>query len=380
MRDAIVVGAGLAGSSAAAALSAHGWDVLLLERDTFPRHKVCGEFLSPEARQSLHALGVLEAVAEQNPVELVGAELASGHAKPLPVDLPGVAWGISRYAMDASLAQAAIAQGAELWQAATVQHVERQSDGLFEVIGRRQGEAFAEEARLVLLATGRAGGAKLPPGRDARSTGGWRSCVGVKAHYTNVEMPAHIELYLYEGGYVGINPVEGGRSNVCLLVQTENFQRTGADRSGELRHAAAQTGLGKRLENANICSESLTAVAAVDTQRRPQPVWQSSMCIGDVAAMIPPLCGDGMAMALRAAELSIPLAHRYLSGDMGMQDMLTHYQRDWQHEFQSRLHVGQSLQWALGLPYAGSALLSVGQVMPRLVSTLARATRGTVHA
>ncbi len=378
MYDVIIVGAGLAGSSAAAALAHAGKDVLLIEKEAFPRHKVCGEFLSPEAQQSLANLGVLEAVSARQPVPLTGASLASGYSQLLPVNLPGAAWGISRFAMDAALAEAAVSYGCELWQKATVTSVQRNDDTSMMVQGRRHGTLFSVEAWLVIIASGRSGGAKLPPKRVLTRADSWSQCVGVKAHYLNVDMPNRVELCMYPGGYVGINPVEDGRVNVCLLVQTDAFQQNGGSPLAALSHSAESTRLGERLEGAVIDSESVCTVAAVDTQRTPEPIWNGSICIGDTAAMIPPLCGDGMAMALRSAELVVPLTVRFLDGKLSYSELLLTYRQVWQKEFRLRLRVGRRLQTLLGLPLAGTALIAAGKYLPGLVDYLGQATRGSV--
>ncbi len=107
MRDVVVIGAGLAGSGIAATLAQQGWDVLLIERDAFPRHKVCGEFLSPESQASLHALGLYAAVAALDPCPVTNVRLVTQNGAIVEAALPGHAWGVSRYALDGALATAA---------------------------------------------------------------------------------------------------------------------------------------------------------------------------------------------------------------------------------------------------------------------------------
>ena len=109
MHDVVIVGAGPAGSAAAAALAQRGWDVLLLERDHFPRHKVCGEFLSPEAQATLQALDLATAVAAGQPVALTHATVTTQRGQTVRMTLPGPAWGVSRFVMDAALAAAFVA-------------------------------------------------------------------------------------------------------------------------------------------------------------------------------------------------------------------------------------------------------------------------------
>ena len=111
--DVAIVGAGPAGSSMAAVLAQRGWHVLLVERDTFPRHKVCGEFISPEAQDTLHRLELYEEIATRKPLPLNGVKISSCHGRTLQRGLPGEAWGLSRYEFDAGLAKAAVALGVE---------------------------------------------------------------------------------------------------------------------------------------------------------------------------------------------------------------------------------------------------------------------------
>lgn len=374
MHDVIIVGAGLAGSGAAAHLASRGWDVLLLERDHFPRHKVCGEFLSPESQHSLQVLGLFDAVKAAQPIDLKGAEISVANGSHLEVDLPGIAWGLSRYALDQALAQAAVVKGADLWQGAVVQNVQP-SNRYVQVQGRREGQRFQVEARLAIIASGRSGSANLPPETLVQARNSWRNCVGVKAHYTNVDMPNRVELALYPRGYIGINPVEGGRANVCLLVQADSFQRSAM---AELTSAVQQTRLSERLTAASICIDSMCTVANVDTQRKPEPIWRDMACIGDVAAMIPPLCGDGMAMALHSAQLLTPLADRHLSGELSQADYLSQYREVWHQAFRVRLRVGQNLQKLLSIPLVGNGLLHVGRQVPALADYFGRVTRGPV--
>src|SRR5690349_22682761 len=101
MHDLVIIGAGVAGSSLAAALASRGWDVVLLERRQLPHHKVCGEFLSPESQASLRTLGLYDTVAALGPSAMTRARLFSPRGFHLQVELPGVAWGVSRFALDA---------------------------------------------------------------------------------------------------------------------------------------------------------------------------------------------------------------------------------------------------------------------------------------
>ena len=377
-RDVVVIGSGLAGSGIAAALAQRGWDVLLLERDRLPRHKVCGEFLSPEAQHSLAQLGVLNDVAALNPLPLHGAAVITAGGISVQMALPAPAWGLSRYALDAGLAAAAERCGAEFRPGCNVTGVQQMPEGAVVRL-RCEGEEQAVRARCVIAACGRHSTAALPPRNTGGDKRGWRHCVGLKRHYTGVVMEPHVELYLFPGGYVGINGIEGGRANVCALVTYEAFQTAGKSLDCVLAAAVERhPQLGARLAGAQPVRGSECAVAPVDTERRPAP-WDPQLaapCLGDTAAMIPPLAGDGMAMALRSAELCLEGAHAWLSDSLSTEGWAAAYTRAWGVEFGRRLRLGRALQRGLTVPHLGDLLAKTGQLLPPLAALMFAHTRG----
>lgn len=381
LRDVVVVGAGPAGSAAAAALAQQGWDVLLLERDEFPRHKVCGEFLSPEAQATLQALDLQDAVATTAPVLLTAATVTTQRGQTVEMALPGQAWGVSRFALDATLADAAQSKGVELWTGATVKTF-TQSDDHYVVHwqDRLQVEETPRPARVstraLMIACGRHSALGLPP----YSTPHTRPLfVGVKCHYAELAMPAQTELFFFPGGYAGVNPVEGGRVNLCLLLSYPAFKRAGRSAPTTLAAVGAwNPALGRRLVGGRALAGTITTVAPVDTGNPAAP-WAGVPCLGDAAVMLPPLCGDGMAMALRSAELCVPLADAFLRGQMTLDAWAAAYQKRWHAEFDQRVRTGRWLQRMLALPFLAEPLVSLGRVAPPLAAYFLKATRGSAR-
>lgn len=377
MHDVVVVGAGPAGSTLAVALARQGWDVLLVERHDFPRHKVCGEFLSPEAQDTLRQLGLLQRLATLAPVSLSHVRLTTPAGSTLRTALPGQAWGLSRYAMDAALATAARQQGVTLWTGTTVTAWQPRGHG-YEVHLRGTGQPIVCTARAVIMACGRHTLAGLPP-RPAASgrLSGWRRCVGVKAHYTGVRMPPQVELFLFSGGYVGINPIEGDRANVCMLIDYQGFVGAGKSVAEVLDAATAwNVAFARRLNGARLVPGTACAVAPVDTARRAEP-WAGLACLGDTAAMMPPLCGDGLAMALRSTVLCTPLADAFLRGQLTLAGWEQAYTSAWQREFRQQLRLGRWLQNLLGRRGVRDGLIGLGQRLPAVADYLVQATRGS---
>jgi flavin-dependent dehydrogenase len=373
IRDVVIVGAGLAGSSLATVLSNLGWDVLLLERRHLPQHKVCGEFLSPESQASLWALGLYDTVAALGPSQMSHALLVSARGRSLQVALPGEAWGISRFGLDAALADAARDAGAELQTGVTVTEL-IESGGSYRVELQSGQDRSVVQARAVVAGCGRHPVPNLrPTSAKAHSR---QTFVGVKCHYQDVIMPPQVELFLFRGGYAGLAPIEDGRFNLCLLVTREIFARAGGTVRSMLDAAARwNPELGHRLVGARPLHETEIAVAPVDTGQPGVP-WDTTARVGDAAVMIPPLCGDGQAMALRSAELCAPLIHDFLQRRLSVGGLKVAYEAAWHHEFDRRIHIGRHLQTLLGMRGVSDALLGIGSLFPRLASQLMLATRG----
>jgi flavin-dependent dehydrogenase len=380
VHDVVVVGAGPAGSAAATALAQRGWDVLLLERDHFPRHKVCGEFLSPEAQGTLRALHLHSAVAALTPVALTHATVTTQYGQTTRMPLSGPAWGVSRFAMDEALATAACHHGVELWSGVLVKEVaNRDNEYVIHVQSRSAtGQAPRSgivKSRALIIACGRHSASALPPHPVPHER---PLSVGIKCHYVDIAMPAQVELFFFPGGYAGVNPIEDGRVNLCLLLSYEAFRRTGQSVAGTLAAIREwNPALGRRLAGGQALTESICTVAPVDTGRPAMP-WADVACLGDTAIMLPPLCGDGMAMALRSAELCAPLADAFLREELSLEGWGTYYQQVWQAEFERRVRTGRLLQQMLAVPLLTEAMVGVGRLAPPLATYFVNATRGAM--
>jgi flavin-dependent dehydrogenase len=375
MYDVIIIGAGPAGSSLAAALARRGFQVLLAEGKELPRHKVCGEFLSPESLQSLRALGLYHRVADLRPETMRSALLVGHRGLSLRLPLPGDAWGISRFALDAALLAAAREAGADVRTGTPASLIAPEGRTFRVAVG-----GVWLEARAVIAAWGR----QTCPGlRAHKPPPAPRAWVGLKRHYEGAAPgDGEVALYFVAGGYVGLAPVEGGRLNCAALVSQPAFAAAGGRPDRFLESACRQNpALARRLAGAHPAAESEVTVAAVDTGRAPIP-WNNSgwPLLGDAATMIPPLVGDGMAMALRSAELTLPLVEGYLHGALSRAGWAERYSQAYRAEFARRIRLARQVQTWLIRPLVSDGLILLGHLFPDLAARLVHATRGPVHA
>lgn len=370
--DAAVLGAGIAGSIMAMRMAASGWNTVLLDRGPFPRHKVCGEFLSPESQQLLAAMGqggLLPSLqAEQ--IHFIRIALPSG--MPLEIPLPNPAFGVSRYALDSALHQSAMQAGAELHLGMTVTAVRPIGAAAdYEIEYRQDGEKGIVRARSAVAAWGRRPLAGLPGCEPSRSDG----FVGVSSHYIGVRQEPSVEMYFFPGGYLGIVPIEGGRVNVAALFTAQAFKLAGKSAGAAIRSAMAlHPGMKQRLEGGAPVQGTEMVVAPVITGR-PLAPWETLPRIGDSALMIPPLCGDGMAMAIRSAERCAGCADSYLRGDITLTDWERIYTRSLRQEFAGPFWWGRLLQAVFSRPLLSQRVVQIGRKWPGAAQQLVRATR-----
>jgi flavin-dependent dehydrogenase len=136
--------------------------------------------------------------------------------------------------------------------------------------------------------------------------------------------------------------------------------------------------LRRRLAEGHMLPETARSVAPVDTERPALP-WTMLPRVGDAVTMIPPLCGDGMAMALRSAELCGPLAHDFLRGHLSYVGWQQHYCQYWQREFAVTLRIGRQLQALLARPLLADIMLTAGKLLPFGARQVVHATRGKLR-
>jgi flavin-dependent dehydrogenase len=360
----VVLGAGLAGSAAGVLLARAGVPVLLLERTPYPQPRLCGEFISVEAVQALDALGVdVRALGGQ---ATRGLRVACGKLC-IETELPFEAMGLSRHTLDGALQQRAQEAGARLqrgWRAAIVQL----GDGRRPFV-LQAGDGSAIQTHTLLLACGKTDLAPLarPLRGAAEPLVGWQLHLRLAAAQAR-RLAGHVEVFLFDGGYGGLQPVDGGLANLCLLAP-RSTARSGLP---ALLHQLQQECplLAERLEAASGLDgvpQTIYRVPYGHLHRAgpadPPGLWR----LGDQAAVIPSFTGDGMAIALHSASLA---ARGLLAGGDAAA-----YHRQLRRDVAAPLRRAQAL-YALGRnTWARGALLQQLQRWPALLGTIARLTR-----
>lgn len=375
--DAVIIGGGLAGCSTALQLAQRDHDVLLVEQSTYPRHKLCGEFLSPEAQSSFRRIGVLDKVSEVGASTLRRTVMTAPNGAVTEHRLPNTGLGLSRYRLDQLLFRRACTAGVEGRPGTRVTDVEGSLSKGFVV----EMESGSTETRLVVGAHGRRG--ILDRTLERPFLEQTTPYVAFKAHYAGpaaTKLQDTIELHSAPGGYCGLSPVEDELVNVCWIGRSEGLLQAGGTPEAMLNERLRRNPvLDERLQSLTRVSERFEAVSQVPLM--PKSRFADDVCmVGDAAGMIAPLCGDGMAMALQTADLVTPLASAFLADRLSPSSFRTRYEDQWTAAFGTRMRLGRWIHAAAFRRGAAQCLIQSLRLFPPVARWLIRKTRGRQHS
>lgn len=364
----IIIGGGLAGLTAGIHLALQGVQVLILEKDDYPRHKVCGEYVSREIEEYLQHLGVdLESLH----APVIDRFLLSGaDGKSLRAELASGGWGLSRYGFDFHLYRRAQECGVQILNETVT--AARMVEGRF-MVETLKGSAF--QADVVLGAFGKRSKLDQRLGRPFfEKKTRW---MAIKSHYEHPDFPDDmVALHHFPGGYCGLSRTESGAVNVCYLTTVESYRSASGEGGFGVDLLAQNPFLESFLSRARPLFKKPLGIAQVSFARKSAVVDHIPM-MGDAAGLLHPLCGNGMAMAVGSAKLAAQLTLERLQDRLSFQQMEQEYIKAWNRQFRNRIRTGRILQRLLLDQKASSMAIALLQTVPGLLPRIIRATHGT---
>jgi flavin-dependent dehydrogenase len=356
--DLMVIGGGPAGSAAAITARNAGARVLLLERARLPRHKVCGEFVSAESLALLSSL--LDAKHGRLLTDAVRIDRArlfvDGRIIETPVE-PAAA-SITRLDLDIALWESAVRAGVDAPQQVTVS----------EIVGhgpfRLTTSAGEFDGRAVVNAAGRWSNLSTAATLTEKQQVKW---VGLKGHFAEDDAAPSVDLYFFEGGYCGVQPLGGGRVNACAMVR--------ADAASKLTEVFA---LHPALAARSVAWRGMSEPVSVSPLifRKPQPVRDGVMMAGDAAAFVDPFVGDGISLALRSGAWAGQCLLPFFREEVPLAQAVGQYARTYEQRFTSVFRTSSRIRRALRLPRpVRGPLLVVLQKTPKITKYLVSKTR-----
>lgn len=367
--DLAIAGGGLAGLALSIQIARKGFRVALFERETYPFHKVCGEYVSLESWDFLTVLGL--PLKEWNLPFIEKLYVTSSNGESIRSTLPLGGFGISRYKLDAALAGIARNAGVSLLENTKVHDI--QFDGGVHQIHTSAG-LFS--APVVAACYGKKSNLDVKWKRLFIRKEKSANYVGVKYH-VHANLPdGEIALHNFPGGYCGISKIEDGRYCLCYLTHSVNLKNNGQSIPDMEKNILRQNpALRKLLDEVTVLFEEPVTIAQISFAKKTQ-LENHVLCIGDAAGMIAPLCGNGMSMALHASKIAATSIGSFLGGQMTRKAMEGSYQRNWNRQFARRLSTGRIIQRFFGKQFWSNALVHFIKPFPFLLRALIRQTHG----
>jgi len=354
--DVAIVGAGPAGSTLAALLAARGVQVAVFDRDPFPRDKLCGEFLSYDALPVLEPLGVLDAVDRAGAPRIEHCRVI-GARRTYEFSLPQAARGVSRLLFDDLLLRTAEARGAQRRDGVTVT------------------DLGALNARVVVGAWGRWGRFDQQLNRGFVRDRSHRN-FGFKRHYRGEHAHGTIDLYAFRRGYLGVNAVEGGITNICGLVHASRLSGHKGRWESFVETIRAEEPQLERLYAAQQPAQEGFLSSEPVIFRARSAVEGGVFMIGDASGVIDPLTGNGMAMAVQSALLVAPMILRLLEQPAKRGEIEDEYRRRHRLFFEPRIRWSRQIAALLSRPRLLDAALAAVRT-PRAGQLFLRRTRAS---
>ncbi len=329
--DVIIIGGGLAGLSSAIHLSKQDYKVLVIEKNEYPKHKVCGEYISNEVLPYLDYLGI--DVFKLGAKKINRFELSTPKGRLIKAKLPLGGFGISRYTLDFELAKKAKIDGVEILQASAEKiHFE---DDLFLVTTKNNQEFIS---KIVIGAYGKR--AALDVALDRNFIKNKSPFLAVKMHVKGSFSEDLVALHNFKGGYCGVSKVEDDSINLCYITNFESFKAYKDIDEFQEKVLFKNTHLKTIFENSKTVFNTPLTISQVSFSRK-NPVENHIIMCGDTAGMIHPLCGNGMSMAIRSAQMASRVIIDYLQGKIESRELLEKkYSKTWNAEFKNRLKMG----------------------------------------
>lgn len=319
VKPTTIIGGGLAGLTLGIGLRQRGVPAVIHEAGSYPRHRVCGEFISGRGQATLARLGMDQLLDQAGAVRAQTAAFFSTTKSTAPRPLPSPALCLSRFTLDAVLAKKFRELGGELHEGRRAS-TENISEGIIRATGRR---AQVEQ-----------GGSR------------W---FGLKIHARNVSLVADLEMHVSPRGYVGLCKINGGEVNICGLFRKRLDENNGANNGRELLRGQPGSLLNQRLAEAVFDENSFCAIAGLSL--RPQrATLREEICIGDAVTMIPPVTGNGMSMAFESAELAVEPLAAWSRDKISWNDAQQKIARACDGQFSPRLRWANWLQHCLLSP------------------------------
>ena len=369
--DVAVIGGGLAGLSLCIQLAKQKHKVILFEKEQYPFHKVCGEYISLESWNFIEGLGLPLSTMGLPVIKNLMVSSPNGNILQHPLPLGG--FGISRYKIDNALKDIAVAGGVTLYQNCKVDDIVFLNEQFH--IQTTQGKFISKTC---CGSFGKRSNIDVKWNRNfiIQKAGKLDNYIGVKYHI-KTNFPADtIALHNFKDGYCGISQIEDKKFCLCYLTNAKNLKDNGNSiEAMEMNVLYKNPYLKNIFETGEFLYKTPVTISQISFMQKEQ-VYNHVLLIGDAAGMITPLCGNGMSMALHGSKIAAKVINDFLQQKINRQQAEENYCSEWEFYFKKRLQTGRLIQKLFGKTSVTNIFISIMKKMPGLTNTLIRQTHG----
>jgi len=365
--DVLIVGGGLAGLSSAIHLSKQNLSVLVIEKNSYPKHKVCGEYISNEVLPYLEFLDI--DVFKLGAKKIDKFQLSTTKGQLISADLPLGGFGISRFCLDEALANKALENGVEILQD-VVEGIQFSNDEF--AVETKNKAVF--KAKVVIGAYGKR--ANLDVKLDRKFIKTKSPYLAVKTHVRGDFPEDLVALHNFEGGYCGVSKVEDDSINLCYITNFKSFKKF-KDIEEFQEKVLFRNGHLKTIFNSTVpVFEQPLTISQISFEDK-KPVENHILMCGDTAALIHPLCGNGMSMAIRSAQIASVLIIKFFNSELSTREALEkQYLREWNTAFKLRLKTGHLVANLFNQPKISELLMQGLKRFPGILPHIIKRTHG----
>lgn len=374
--DVAIIGGGLAGLSSAIQLSKASFRVVLFEKEKYPFHKVCGEYISLESWDFLEELGL--PLSKMNLPTIDKLHLSAPDGTSFFTKLPLGGFGISRYLLDESLAKIAIKQGVVLVEETKVENVVFDDEFTIQYHSRNRRLSESVSSKVCLAAYGKRSNLDVKwkrsflKGRNTKLD----NYVAIKYHIQTDCKEDSIGLHNFNNGYCGISKIEDDKYCLCYMTNAQNFKKSNNNiQQMEKEILYRNPLLRKIMGDCKILEEFPITISQINFHKKNQ-IENHVLMLGDAAGMIAPLCGNGMSMALRSSKIAAKLIDEFLKNKISRATLEKEYLQQWFEAFASRLRTGRVLQRFFGKPFLTNIFVGLFKTFPFLAAYVIKKTHG----
>ena len=369
--DCAIIGGGLAGLTLSIQLADLGYKIILFEKEQYPFHKVCGEYISMESREFLERIGL--PLNSMNLPIIKKLVISSPNGTMLKQRLPLGGFGISRYKIDNDLKEIAILKAVTIIENCKAEDIAFENE-LFQIF-TTTGEF---KSKVCCAGFGKRSNLDVKWKRPfiTKSNNKLNNFIAVKYHI-DTDFPADtIALHNFKDGYCGISKIEDNRYCLCYLTNAANLKNSNNSIPEMERNILSRNPhLGNILQNSTRFFKHPLSISQISFQQKSQ-VENHVILIGDAAGMITPLCGNGMSMAMHGSLLAAGLIVQFIKGDITRNELENNYSKIWKKTFNARIKTGRIVQRFFGKIWMTNLFVSVMKSMPSLTRWIIRKTHG----